>query len=58
MSTVALLNLLLHGPMLFIAVNNDHHMLDFYLLDFTNGLPVRKLPTQRLPGRFHQIIAS
>ncbi len=44
--------------MLFITVNNEHHMLGFYQLDFTNYLPARKLPNQTLPGRFHQKIAS
>ncbi len=35
--------------MLCISVNNEHHMLDFYHLDFTNELPARKLRTQTLP---------
>ncbi len=29
--------------MLFIAGNNEHHMVDFYQLDFTTYLPARKL---------------
>ncbi len=44
--------------MLFITVHNEHHKLNFYELDFTNDLLAGTLPTQTLPGRFHQKIAS
>ncbi len=44
--------------MLFIVVNNEHHMLVIYQVDFTNDLPKSKLLTRTLPGRFHKKIAS
>ncbi len=34
--------------MLYIALNNEHHKLDFYQLDFTNDLPNKKITNSNI----------
>ncbi len=43
---------------LFLEVNIEHCILDFYQLDFKNDLPARKLPTHTLLHIFQWNIAS
>ncbi len=43
--------------MLFIAVNNEQYMLDFYQLDFISDLPARILSTQTLPTLIRKLPA-